>query len=90
MNENICNRDAEGHCITCSDEAMPARILHIDETTGLALVTLDVENTASPPASTEQQATEEVDITLLESAVVGDEVLIHGGVAIAHATSFDK
>jgi hydrogenase maturation factor len=77
MNENICNRDADGHCTTCSDEALPARIVRIDQETGLALVALE-------------NATEEIDITLLESAAVGDEVLVHGGVAIAHATSFDK
>jgi hydrogenase maturation factor len=96
MNEYFCNRDAEGHCTTCSDEALPARILRIDETTGLALVTLNAgvqgpdrhmgmfPDAPSSLPEVSGDAIEEVDITLLESAAVGDEILVHGGVAIAH------
>lgn len=64
-----CELDAEGHCVTCSDEALPAKILRIDEETGLALV--EVKDT-----------TEEIDITLVDSVAPGDMVLVHGGVAI--------
>jgi hydrogenase maturation factor len=69
-----CDLDAEGHCITCSDEAMPARILRIDQDTGIAFVTIE-------------ESTEEVDITLIDDVVAGDVILVHGGVAIAIAES---
>ena len=65
-----CTLDAEGHCITCSDEALQVRVLYVDEENGLAQVTLN---------GTE----EEIDITLVESIAPGDILLVHGGVAIA-------
>jgi hydrogenase maturation factor len=65
-----CTLDGEGHCITCSDEALQVRVLHIDEENGLAQVTLN---------GTE----EEIDISLIESIAPGDVLLVHGGVAIA-------
>lgn len=65
-----CILDGEGHCITCSDEAIQVRVLCVDEENGLAQVTInDIE--------------EEVDITLIERIVPGDILLVHGGVAIA-------
>jgi len=67
-----CSLDSEGHCITCSDEALPVTVLSVDAGTGLALVTV-------------QGVTEEVDITLVESVAPGDMLLVHGGVAIGHA-----
>ncbi len=66
-----CELDAEGHCITCSDEALPARVLRVDQETGLALVTI-------------KDVTEEIDITLVDSVVPGDLLLVHGGAAIAN------
>jgi hydrogenase maturation factor len=66
-----CILDAEGHCITCSDEALEVRVLSIDAETGLARVAV-------------KDVTEEVDITLVESVVPGDLLLVHGGVAIAY------
>jgi hypothetical protein len=65
-----CQPDAEGHCVTCSDEALPARVLHIDQENGLALVEI-------------KDKTEEIDITLVETIAPGDQVLVHGGVALA-------
>ena len=65
-----CTPDEYGHCITCSDEAQPARVLSVDDAAGLALVSVD-------------DATIEVDISLVETLTSGDCVLIHGGVAIA-------
>jgi len=70
MSSASCELDAEGHCITCSDEALEARVLRVDQQTGLALVTV-------------QDLTEEVDITLVESVAPGDLLLVHGGTAIA-------
>lgn len=63
------NPDAEGHCITCSDEAKTAEVLWIDPATETALVRLDGEES-------------EVDISLLEDVSPGDILLIHGGVAL--------
>ena len=65
-----CALDAEGHCITCSDEALQVRVLYVDEENGLAQVTLN-------------GTSEEIDITLVESIAPGDVLLVHGGVAIA-------
>jgi hydrogenase maturation factor len=69
---NSCELDAEGHCITCSDEALPARVQRVDCENGLALVTIEGS-----------EAAEEVDITLVDDIAPGDVVLVHGGVAIA-------
>src|SRR5947209_16751349 len=68
---DACELDAEGHCITCSDEALAARVLRIDQELGTALVEIKDE-------------TEEVDITLVEEVVPGDWLLVHGGVAITN------
>ena len=65
-----CELDAEGHCITCSDEALQVRVLSVDCDTGVALVELG-ENT------------EEIDVSLVEEVAPGDLLLVHGGVAIA-------
>ncbi len=59
-----------GHCLTCSDEAIPVKVLSVNQATGMALV--EVSN-----------QTEEVDITLVEDVAPGDMLLAHGGVAIA-------
>ena len=65
-----CSLDSEGHCITCSDEAVTVRVRRVEQESGLALV--EVEDT-----------TEEVDITLVEHVRAGTLLLVHGGVAIA-------
>jgi len=69
---NSCELDPEGHCITCSDEALPASVLRVDGKNGLAVVTLEGS-----------EVEEEIDITLVDDIVPGDVVLVHGGVAIA-------
>lgn len=68
---SLCELDADGHCVTCSDEALPVRVLRVDRETGLALV--EVKDTR-----------EEIDITLVDEVVPGDVLLAHGGVAIGH------
>src|SRR2546423_490020 len=67
--DSLCELDGEGHCVTCSDEALPARVLRIDQETGLALVKV-------------KDTTEEIDVTLVDDIVPGDLLLVHGGVAI--------
>ena len=69
--KTTCELNTEGHCITCSDEALPVKIVSINQTTGLALVEV-------------QNVIEEIDITLIDDVAVGDTVLVHGGVAIGH------
>jgi len=69
-----CELDADGHCVTCSDEALTARVLRVDQKTGIALVEIVAE----------KYTTEEIDITLVESVDPGDLLLVHGGVAIAN------
>jgi hydrogenase maturation factor len=66
----FCVPDEEGHCLTCSDEALPARVLRVDQATGLALVMLE-------------QTAVEIDTSLIEGFGPGDWVLVHGGVAVA-------
>ena len=60
---------ADGHCVTCSDEALPARVLRVDPATGMAFVALE-------------EGSAEVDITLVDAVRVGQVLLVHGGVAI--------
>ena len=68
---SLCELDADGHCVTCSDEALPVRVIRVDAESGLALV--EVKDT-----------TEEIDVTLVDEVVPGDVLLVHGGVAIGH------
>ena len=69
-----CELDAEGHCVTCSDEALTACVLRVDQETGLALVEIVAE----------KHTTQEIDMTLVERVAPGDLLLVHGGVAIAN------
>jgi hydrogenase maturation factor len=66
-----CLPDADGYCVTCADEALPASVLRVDSAAGLALVAL-------------RGAEVEIDITLVDDVAPGAVLLVHGGVAIAH------
>lgn len=66
-----CVLSEDGHCITCSDEALPATVLQVDQELGLALISV-------------ADTIEEIDITLVENVAPGDILLVHGGVAISH------
>lgn len=70
--EGISCSAKDGHCITCSDEAVPVQIVRLDAASGLAMV-IRVD---------EPEIQEEIDISLLERVAPGDMVLAHGGVAI--------
>jgi hypothetical protein len=67
---SVCAPATEEHCATCSDEALPATVLCVDNQSGLALVQME-------------GMTIEVDVTLVEAVLPGDALLIHGGVAIS-------
>jgi HupF/HypC family len=67
-----CVPDAHGYCATCSDEALPARVIQVDE----ALWTATVEINGQ---------TSEVDVSLVDRVTIGQMLLVHGGVAISLA-----
>lgn len=60
---------AHGHCTTCSDEALPARVLQVDEATLTAVVLINGQST-------------EIDISLVDEVAAGQTLLVHGGVAL--------
>jgi hydrogenase expression/formation protein HypC len=60
--------DPAGRCITCSDEAVPMRVVWVHDDSALCE---DAEG-----------ARHEVAIELLQLVSAGDEVLVHAGVAI--------
>jgi hydrogenase maturation factor len=61
--------DAEGHCITCSDEALAMRVLEASDE-GVAL------------CAGEDGAPAEVMVDLIGDVSPGDMVLVHAGVAL--------
>ncbi len=75
-----CIPDAEGHCITCSDEALPYTVVRVDTERGLAEVSV---SEAMGQSGGMREVTEEIDISLVDDVVPGSVVLVHGGVAIA-------
>jgi hydrogenase maturation factor len=58
------------HCITCGDEAVPLRVVKIDEERELALC----EDAAGERTT--------VEIALVEPVSLNDVVLVHAGTAI--------
>jgi coenzyme F420-reducing hydrogenase gamma subunit len=63
-----------GHgCITCGDQALEMRVAAVDAARGLAMCVDDAGQAA------------EVDVLLVEPAVVGERLLVHARVAIARA-----
>ncbi|MBE3558824.1 MAG: HypC/HybG/HupF family hydrogenase formation chaperone [Ktedonobacteraceae bacterium] len=70
-----CDLDAEGHCITCSDEAVTVRVLRVDHQAELAQV-------AVREVKSGRDVVEEIDVSLVDNVAPGDILLVHGGVAI--------
>ena len=68
---SACYPDGEGHCLTCSDEAVEVKVIKVNRETGLALVEI-----------ADRGGEEEIDVTLVEQVAVGDILLTHGGVAL--------
>ena len=58
----------EAHCITCGDEGIPMRVIELRD--GLAV------------CADEQRARHTVAVDLVEPVTLGDELLVHAGVAI--------
>jgi hydrogenase maturation factor len=63
---------APERCITCSDEGLPMRIASLADGSGQARC-LD-----------EHGSEQSVAVDLVEPVAVGDDILVHAGVAIAH------
>jgi hypothetical protein len=74
LDNTYCGLASGEHCITCSDEVQLVRVLQIDQEKQSALVMQE-----------DTDRIEEIDISLVEAISLGDQLLIHGGVAIAHA-----
>ncbi len=80
---NVSHADATAqeeydfHCITCSDEALPARVLSVDQATGMARVAIG-------------SAEEEIDVSLVDAIAPGATVLVHGGVALSIVEDQDR
>jgi hydrogenase maturation factor len=60
--------EPNGHCVTCSDEGIPMRVLELRDD---AAVCVD-----------EHGGRHEVAVELVQPLRAGDEVLVHAGVAI--------
>jgi hypothetical protein len=72
LDNTLCGLNPEEHCVTCSDEIQLAHVLQINQEELYALVMIE-------------DTIEEIDISLVETISPGDQLLVHGGVAIAHA-----
>jgi hydrogenase maturation factor len=60
----------DGHCITCGDEGIVMRVIELRD--------------GSAVCADEQRARHRVAVDLVDSVAVGDELLVHAGVAIRH------
>jgi hydrogenase expression/formation protein HypC len=61
---------ADGHCVTCSDEGVPMRVLRLDAARGLALCEDDGGTRST------------VEVALVDRAEPGDTLLVHAGTAL--------
>ena len=64
---SFCGDD---HCITCSDEGIPMRVLKLDPARGVAL------------CEDEQGKHATVETALVDTVAAGDDLLVHAGVAL--------
>jgi len=62
---------SDGHCVTCSDEAIEMSVVHVDEAGGLAL------------CKTTDGTTSTIEIALVAPVRPADRLLVHAGTAIA-------
>ncbi len=61
---------ASDHCITCSDEGLPMRVVRLDAGRALALCEDDAGGRST------------VEVALIDAAAVGDTLLVHAGTAL--------
>lgn len=67
--EVVCEPDAHGRCIVCSDDAQPAIIKQLFRDGWTAVAEMAGRET-------------EIDISLIDAVAVGQTVMVHGGVAL--------
>jgi hydrogenase maturation factor len=60
----------EEHCITCGDEGTPMRVIELCD--------------GSAVCADEDRGRHSIAIDFVEPVVIGDELLVHAGVAIRH------
>jgi len=60
----------DSHCITCSDEGVPMRVVRIDADRGIAL------------CEDPDGARSSVEIALVADVATGDTLLVHAGTAL--------
>jgi hydrogenase assembly chaperone HypC/HupF len=73
----FCRVDQHGHCSTCSDEALPARVLRILKEEEMAVAEMNGRQT-------------QVDISLVEDVRPGTWILVHGGVALEQLADVEE
>lgn len=73
----FCRVDEHGHCSTCSDEALPARVLRVSDDKGIAFAEMDGNET-------------EIEISLVDDVQPGTWLLVHGGVALERLTEVEE
>jgi hydrogenase maturation factor len=73
----FCRVDEHGHCSTCSDEALAARVLNVSQEEGMALAEMDGGET-------------EIEISLVDDVRPGTWLLVHGGVALERLTEVEE
>jgi hydrogenase assembly chaperone HypC/HupF len=61
---------ANEHCITCSDEGIPMRVIELRD--------------GNAVCADQDRARHRVAVDLVEPVAIGDELLVHAGVAITH------
>jgi hydrogenase maturation factor len=67
--EGACDATST-HCVTCGDDAVPLRVLGVDEDRGLAV------------CAAEDGVRSDVEIALVEPVAPGDVLLVHAGTAL--------
>jgi hydrogenase assembly chaperone HypC/HupF len=73
----FCRVDEHGHCSTCSDEALPARVVRILDDEWMAFAEVDGQET-------------QIDISLVDDVQPGTWLLVHGGVALERLTEVQE
>lgn len=68
---DVTGGDGGDHCITCGDEALPLRVVKVDDARALAL------------CEAEGGERESVEIALVSPVNPGETLLVHAGTAIA-------
>jgi hydrogenase maturation factor len=67
----VTSRCHEDHCITCSDDGTPMRVVAVDDARELAL------------CADEAGVRSTVEVTLVGPVAEGDALLVHAGTALA-------